>query len=136
MSASTSTRLAACAVLFGAGVAATGCGGEDAPRFDHLTYQNVSAPPEAVELAAQSVTLPVGVAVKATVGAVDNRYRPMDGLLDLDPVDPSVVGIELGPEDRSFVFFGAEIGSTQISVLLDGREAGRIGATVDEQTGL
>lgn len=96
-----------------------------APRFDHFEYSEISVAPSTAKLEPNSVTLAEGVAVKALVKAIDERGKNMSAL-DLESGDPTVVGVEPGPEAGSFVFYAGSIGATELHVISDETQVGSV----------
>lgn len=98
------------------------------PAFDHFEYSQISVAPGTAQLEEKSVVLGEGVAVKAVVKAIDERGHTMSSL-DIESGDPSVVGVEHGPEG-SFVFYGSSAGTTELHVLSNESRVGSVSAQV------
>jgi hypothetical protein len=106
-------------------LAACGPSKKPAPRFHHLEYSEISVAPSTAKLEPSSVTLAEGIAVKAVVKAIDEHDDTMSAL-DIESGDPTVVGVEPGPEAGSFVFYAASVGATELHVISDETRVGSV----------
>jgi hypothetical protein len=118
---------AACAL------AVLACGSPAKPRFDHLTYSEVSLAPIAPQLEPNRVTISEGIVVKARVRAIDRDGEPMSGRVSLRPENSGVLDVAPGPEG-TLVFVGVADGQTMIEVSLGGRAVGRVEGLVVPQS--
>jgi hypothetical protein len=125
-------------------IAALLAGSPACSDFERIDFGFESTPPVNVVLTYEQIRMPEGVAVITSA-------RPMasDGLMSRDTeiqfnvADPSVLGVALAlPESLddsgsgdvwSFVFFGAGVGATTVTVRIDGAVEGTIPASVEAQ---
>ena len=104
------------------------------PEFDRLDYQDVSSAPDTAQLGRNQITVAQGIAVSARVSAIGDDREPLD-LLELESEDPAVLGVTRGPTVGTFVFFGVEVGETNVLVISRGEQKGSVPARVAEQSG-
>ena len=120
----------AAALAFGSAA----CGDDEDPiRFSHLEYSGASfVEGHPAELEPREIALEEGIAVSAYVVAKDNRGRAMHPL-DLSSSDPNIMGVEPGAEAGYFVFYGAQVGDTDVEVLIGEQVRGQVAARVVPQ---
>jgi len=109
-----------------------GCG-EDPVRFRRLVYEDVSLAPQLAELEPRRITLTEGIAVSARVIALDSEDHRM-APLELEPDNPSILGVDRGAAEDAFIFYGVSVGQTDVAVVVDGRTEGIVDGEVVAQT--
>ncbi|MBW2526733.1 MAG: hypothetical protein JRI23_21295 [Deltaproteobacteria bacterium] len=122
-------RLGAVVGLLVAAASSLGCSSDYWVRFQFTT-----AAPAAVVVESDRIELPAGLA--AGVRALPMRDDEQLG--DQIPVNlvsrrPSTLGVDQGVEERHFVLFGVEPGTTWVDVYFDDDFITEIPATVVEQ---
>lgn len=90
------------------------------PKFDHLQYSNVSDAPGTADLRPREIQIAKGIAVRASVSAIDDNGDTMD-LRALTSSRSQIFRIDLGPAAGQFVFSGVEVGTAELDVDAEGR---------------
>lgn len=114
--------------LLGVTLGLAGC----QPHLGYLEIEVKSSPPLPVSIHNHSFEVPVGVAVLIHVEPVSdniNNYVATDSV-ELTSQKSSVLDVEPGPDDRTFVLVGASPGDTCVEVYINGASEECIPATV------
>lgn len=112
--------------------------------FERIDFGFESTPPVDVVLTYEQIRIPEGVAVFTTARpTASDGLMSRDTKIQLNVADPSVLGVAVAlPQDFdeetssdlwSFVFFGAGVGETTVTVRIDGAVEGQIPAFVEGQ---
>ena len=110
------------ALLFASLALLAGCG----ERYTHLAFEPLASPLPETELTRPWVgwnRVELGTAVALRAVAMDDDERLVSQpRIELTSCDPSILGVDPGPEENSFVFSGASAGETCIRVEIFGEE--------------
>jgi hypothetical protein len=112
--------------------------------FERIDFGFESTPPVDVVLTYEQIRIPEGVAVFTTASPMaSDGLMATDTEVQFNAADPSVLGVALAlPENLdggtsrdlwSFVFFGAGVGETTVTVRINGSVEGEIPASVEAQ---
>lgn len=128
---SAGARVAATIALILAAVGATGCG----PDFGSLKFTKRTTPPVETVVDFDGISIRVGVAAGVITEPLDDDGDVMDDdtTVDLQSVDPRIVGVDPVIEAGSFVIYGVSPGTTSIGVDIDGNHEADIPVTVTFQ---
>lgn len=110
------SRFAFSLALLAIGAFAAGCSG---PSYDHTTVTNVSQGDLAATVSLQTISMPVGAAVRATVTPYNDDNKAMGG--DVISDGPTVVEVTPGIDSGEFIFMGRTVGTTTVRFLADGQ---------------
>jgi len=119
------------AAAFALSLSAFGC----QPDYASVEVEVGSSPPVPVSIHSRDFQVPIGISVLITVTPVsdnNNDYIETD-TVELTSKDRTILNVEPGPEDRSFVLVGVGVGSTCVEVVINGSVEDCISATVTEQ---
>jgi len=106
------------------------------PDYGSIEVEVASSPPVPVSIHSRDFRVPVGISVLINVTPIsDNRndYIETDSV-ELTSQDRSVLNVEPGPEEWSFVLVGVGLGSTCVDVVINGAVEDCISAEVVEQS--
>lgn len=94
----------------------TGCSG---PSYDHTTVTNVSQGDLAGIVSLQTISMPVGAAVRATITPYNDDNKGMGG--DVISDGPTVLEVAPGIDSGEYIFMGRAVGTTTVRFLADGQ---------------
>jgi len=106
------------------------------PAYGSIEVELGSSPPVPVSIHSRDFQVPVGISALINVTPVsDNRndYVETDSV-ELTSQDRSVLNVEPGPEEWSFVLVGVGVGNTCVDVVINGAVEDCIPATVVDQS--
>jgi hypothetical protein len=128
---STGARVAATIALILAAVGTTGCG----PDFGSVNFTNRTTPPVETVVDFEGISIRVGIAAGVITTPLDENGKAMDEdtIVDLQSLDPRIVGVDPVIEAGSFVIYGVSPGTTSIGVDIDGTHEADIPVTVTFQ---
>lgn len=107
--------------LFGALLLSLG-GAACLPDYGAIEVEVGSSPPVPVSIHSRDFQVPVGISVLINVTPIsdnNNEYVETD-TVDLTSQDRTILNVEPGPEERSFVLAGVGVGSTCVEVVING----------------
>ena len=107
--------------LFGALLLSLG-GTACLPDYGAIEVEVGSSPPVPVSIHSRDFQVPVGISVLINVTPIsdnNNEYVETD-TVELTSEDRSILDVEPGPEERSFVLVGVDVGSTCVEVVING----------------
>jgi len=108
---------------------AIGCGSDYNVEFRSLTV-----PPKTVSLDDDQVQIPASIAVAVEVTPYeDGEEMGEDVFVELVSQNHGVIGVDVALEEREFVLYGVEPGSTDIDLYFDDDFVGSINAVITEQ---
>lgn len=91
----------------------TGCTSIDRVQLDPETV-----PPAAVEISDARITIPKGIAIAVQAKALSGGDE-IDDPIELIPRDPSIFGVGVGTDEKTFVLYGVSAGTTTLKVHVD-----------------
>lgn len=103
------------------------------PHYDELHFDEVrSGNPEGTHANMDRIEIPLGIASAIRVDPEASGYREYEEfhLVELESEAPFILDVRPGPELDTFVFMGASLGHTTITVTIRGDEVDRIDAEV------
>jgi hypothetical protein len=109
-------------LTLGAALGATGCSHDYRVDFHILT----NAPPD-VLVTGDLIEMPAGMAVGVRATAVIDGKRK-DDIVELFPQRTNIFGIEPSIEERTWVIWAKNPGSTAVEIFIDGDYVGDIAA--------
>jgi hypothetical protein len=108
-------------------VGAVGC-----HPFDRVDFDAVTTPPVAASVTFDEVTIPKGIAIAVEARPMSGDDE-LDAELELRSADTSILGVDPGVDDKTFVLYGVSVGSTVVEVYYDGELEDEIPAQVPLQ---